>query len=395
MRDLIKKIIQEEIEKFDTLEMIRNYKGANTFMNSVKTQLLKKGSLTDKQLIGAIKFFKNQFYRDSPIYDSLQHNYQKEMKEFGIKAYLNLIKTSKKNFLKPSKDFKIIVDKPSNDWVQRNLNDLDFFIKNTINSPNLHKFEDRIHDVTTHQEARNLIYDLKKDKFVGFVEVDGERKDWSILNKINTNTVNWAKMITKRYLRGDLGTGSAKEILNRYFEQQTISDFYPEFEHLDKHEKNIVEDSAKSLSFAEFDIIEAFHHQNDEESEMLGIDPLSNIINRIKKTTDAGDLSENKFIEWLIGVKKVSPQSIHNFSSWGNLVDITFQIDLILNLNGERIPVQVKSSQVSSKLLKYDIGGIVVFPTVGTEQKKNYGEWLYISKGKIPQSFEKDFFPSI
>jgi hypothetical protein len=395
MKDLIRKIIKEEVEKFDTLQLIRDYKGSNVFMNSIKAQLERKGTLSQSQLEKAIEIFKTNFYKDSLIYDSLQKHYQSKIKELGIEAYLNLMKTSKKKFLKPSKDYKIIVDKPTQEWVIRNSNDLKFFIKNTKNSPSSHKFEDRINQSTTHEEALSLIRELSTEKFVGFVEVDGEKKTWSILNKINTNTINWARMITKRYLNGDLGKGSAGDALLKYFEQQSISDFYHEFEHLDKHEKNIVSNSAKTLSFAEFDIIEAFHHQNDEDTEMLGIDPLSNIINRIKKTTKSGNKSEDDFIKWLINNKNVPQSKIHNFSSSGNLVDITFQTDLILDLNGVKIPIQVKSSEVYTKLLSYDIDGIMVFPNKGAEQKINYGDWLYKTKGGIVKSFEEDFFPSI
>jgi hypothetical protein len=272
---------------------------------------------------------------------------------------------------------------------------LTFFIENTKNSPHLHKFDDRINQSTTHEEAISLIRELETEKFIGFVDVDGDKKTWSDLNKVNTNTINWSKMITKRYLNGDLGKGSAGDALLKYFEQQSISDFYHEFEHLDKHEKNIVSNSAKTLSFAEFDIIEAFHHQNDEDTEMLGIDPLSNIINRIKKTTKSGNKSEDDFIKWLINNKNVPQSKIHNFSSSGNLVDITFQTDLILDLNGVKIPIQVKSSEVYTKLLSYDIDGIMVFPNKGAEQKINYGDWLYKTKGGIVKSFEEDFFPSI
>jgi hypothetical protein len=395
MKDLIRKILKEEVEKFDTLKLIRDYKGSNVTMNSIKTKLEKEGTLKTNDIDKAIGVLKIKFYRDSLIYDSLQqrHN-QSKMKELGNKTYLNLIKTSKKNFLKPSKDYKIIVDKPSKEWVVRNLNDLTFFIENTKNSPNLHKFDDRINQSTTHEEAISLIRELETEKFIGFVDVDGDKKTWSDLNKVNTNTINWSKMITKRYLNGDLGKGSAGDALLKYFEQQSISDFYTEFEHLDKHEKNIVSNSAKTLSFAEFDIIEAFHHQNDEDTEMLGIDPLSNIINRIKKTTKSGNKSEDDFIKWLINNKNVPQSKIHNFSSSGNLVDITFQTDLILELNGVKVPIQVKSSEKDSKLLSYNIGGIVVFPNKGTEQKINYGDWLYKIKGGIAQSFEKDFFPS-
>lgn len=384
MRNLIKKFLKEEVQKYDTIQMIRDYKGTNKYMLSFQDQLKQGRTLSQRQIDTAIDVLKTKYYRDSLIYDALKNKeVEKEIKRLGIGAYLNLVKTKKSEFLKPSPNFKIIVDKPSQDWVDRNNEDLKFFIDNTKNSPTTHQFPDRIHKVSTHQEARSLIFELKTDKFKGFVEVDGDKKEWSILNKIDTNTLNWAKMITKRYLNADLGIGSAEQILNRYFEQKPVYDFYPEFEELDKHKQHIVIDAAKTLSFAEFDIIEAFHHQNDEESEMLAIDPLSNIIGRIQKTTGKGDLSEKKFIEWLLTSKNVPQSDIHNFSSWGNLVDITFQTDLILTLNGTKIPIQVKSKETYSKLLTYDIGGIVVFPADSVPKREKYGNWLYTSKGKI------------
>lgn len=389
---MIRRVILEQPQQYDTIQMIRDYKGGKKFLNDLKQKLISGKKLTEKQLLKAIEVLKQDFYGESEMFNVLKnHNYQKKIQQLGTTAYLNLIKTKKRALLKPLSDnYKIVVDKPSEDWVKRNLNDLQFFIDSTVDSPSVHKFEDRIVPVKTHAEAKNLMSELKKDKFFGFVEVEGDRKIWSILNKINTNYTNWAKMITKRDLEGDLGDGKVIEKFDNYFKQRPIEEFYEEVTNLDDSQKLVVKEYANTLSFAEFDIIEAYHNQTDESRESASIDPLSNILNRIKKTTDLGDKSENDFINWLMNEKKIPVSDIHNFSSWGNLVDITFQLDMILTLNGNPIPIQVKSSDKSSKLLKYDIGGIVVFPTEPKLIEK-YGRWSYRRAGEYPASFEKDF----
>lgn len=389
---MIRRVILEQPQQYDTIQMIRDYKGSNNFLNDLKEKLMKGKELTEKQLLAAIEKLKRDFYGESNMFNAMKNtNYQKKIKQLGTTAYLNLIKTKKRALLKPlSNNYKIVVDKPSEDWVKRNLDDLDFFINNTINSPSVHKFDDRIVEVTTHAEAEKLKFELNGDKFFGFVEIEGDRKIWSILNKINTHYTNWAKMITKRDLEGDLGDGKLIEKFDNYFRQRPIEEFYEEVANLDDGQKSVVKEYAKTLSFAEFDIIEAYHNQTDESRESASIDPLSNIMNRIKKTTDLGDKTENEFINWLMNEKKIPVSDIHNFSSWGNLVDITFQLDMILTLNGNPIPIQVKSSEQSSRLLNYDIGGIVVFPTKPKLVEK-YGRWSYIRAREYSASFEKDF----
>ena len=39
MRDLIRQILKEEEETYDTLEMIRDYSGGNNFLNDVERKL--------------------------------------------------------------------------------------------------------------------------------------------------------------------------------------------------------------------------------------------------------------------------------------------------------------------------------------------------------------------
>ena len=68
MRDLIRQILKEEEETYDTLEMIRDYSGSNDFLNNLRMYLKDKGSLTDKQIQSAVKTFKREHWLDTVAY---------------------------------------------------------------------------------------------------------------------------------------------------------------------------------------------------------------------------------------------------------------------------------------------------------------------------------------
>jgi hypothetical protein len=111
--------------------------------------------------------------------------------------------------------------------------------------------------------------------------------------------------------------------------------------------------------------------------------------NRIMSTTDKGDNAENNFIAWL-KLNGIPNSDIRVFSSYGNLVDITFQCDLMVKLNDKWVPIQVKSSDktTGSKLLNYGIGGILVYPA---PKKIRCGRWVYLTGTSLPKSFDEDF----
>ena len=71
MRDLIRQILKEEEETYDTLEMIRDYSGGNNFLNDLKRKLRIKNSLTDKQIQSAVKTFKREHWLDTVAYKNL------------------------------------------------------------------------------------------------------------------------------------------------------------------------------------------------------------------------------------------------------------------------------------------------------------------------------------
>jgi hypothetical protein len=73
---------------------------------------------------------------------------------------------------------------------------------------------------------------------------------------------------------------------------------------------------------------------------------------------------------------------------------MTFQVDLIANINGVSVPIQVKSDEKSattSKIHQYNFGGIAVWPL---PKKSDCGKWGYVDKkGSFAKygSFDEDF----
>lgn len=394
IRSIIKTVLTEHVELYDTDSTIRNYNGENKILLSFKYKLDAGKPLTQKQEEYAIDLLKKEFYA-SNIYEQIKNS--KTLKElilnYGTSTYKNLIRGSKNKFFKTSLNQKLRVDRPSEEWIKRNIDDLQTFLKLTKDSVPT-KFEDRDIKITSHQEAKLLLQQLQNKDILGFLEKTGDGKyEWSILNRIGSHWTNWAKMITKRDLKNELGGGSVKNKIDQYFKQRDIGYYYKdEFDTLSDETKFQIWKVATTMSYAEFDIIESFlEHEQEQPSYGPAIDTLENIMNRIAKTTTAGDIAEKSFIQWLVEDKGVSESDIHNFSSFGNLVDITFQVDLIVRLNGKWVPIQVKNSKRGTKLLKYDIGGLLVFPTESTKIQEN-GPWSYETARSYPKSFGKDFF---
>lgn len=297
--------------------------------------------------------------------------------DLGIKTYNNLVRSSKGTLLSliVNGEVKKMVGYPSQNWVIRNIKDLNDFKDNIKDTGKKHNFPDRIGKYTITQEVEKLLQSLKFDDFYGFIE-DGE---WSILNRLGSNWTNWVAMIKKRDDMGHLESNDLESKVYDYFEQRPIE----EFGIMDK--KDIA--SNPTLSMAEYDIIYAFVVLSKE----IKNDELDEIRARLKKTTEKGENTENEFIKFL---SENGITNIKNFSSYGNLVDMTFQVDLMANINGTLVPIQVKSSEKSafdSKIHQYNFGGIAVYPL---PKKSDCGKWGYVDKkGSFAKysSFDEDF----
>jgi hypothetical protein len=380
MKELIKSLLKEQTVKYDTLELLANYTGSNPKLLSLSDELKTNGKLSSTKINDAITQFKKEFY-DPTILSSLQYNPQLQslIINLGTKAYKDIIRSDKKFLLSGLN--KVKIDTPGKEWLDRNISDLKFFKNHVYSTGEKFNFPDRDEKVSISDEIINLLTLLAKQDFWGFIEGD----EWSILNKINTNYTNWSKLIAKKDKEGDLGqNSSSKDKVFNYFKQRPIEEIH-DLSEFNEDQKRIIKSKVPTLSFADEDIIVLLRQAESPDEDY----DFNKMKNRILSTTNKGDNTENNFISWLIynGIPK---SNIRTFSSYGNLVDITFQCDLMVKFENEWVPIQVKSSDknVGSKLLKYGIGGILVYPA---PKNIKCGKWIYITGTSLPKSFDEDF----
>lgn len=396
MRDLIKKALYEHRVSFDTIDILRNYEGSDSILQDFKRKIEAGYNLTEKQFALAVKKLKSEFYSTS-IYGQIinysdkpgNYPYRSMVISKGKETYNNIMRTSKRDFFKPGDGGVLKIDKPTDGWIKENKNSLKTFLKLTRDSQKKFMFPNREFAMTTHEEAKALLDQLERKDFWGFLEMKDSKYVWSILNKVDTNYINWAKMISKRDLQGDLGSGSIKSKIDRYFEQQRIDNIYQkEMSDMDDETKRIIYNKALTLSLAEFDLIESFLTHLSPESDTKAIDHIDNIMDRLKSSTNAGDMVEEEFVLWLHN-HGISKTDIKRFNTYGNLVDVTFQVDLIVKLNGNWVPIQVKNRETrTSKLISYDIGGMIIYPA---PERFQCGNWIFYN-GRLPKSFDEVYF---
>lgn len=390
IRNIITEVLVEHRATYDTIGVLKNYSGNDPKLNRFKQILNSGGSLTVKSLEMAVDLLKKEYYANT-IYNQIKDSKElvKKIISGGTETYNNLIRSSKRNFFRTQGDTIMKVSQPSDKWIEENKKSLEDFLIYTRNSSKKFWFPKRDVQMTTHEEARKLLKQLETKDFWGFMEKIGNDYEWSLLNKLDSNYTNWAKMIAKRDLQKQLGDGSLNDKIDTYFRQQPIEELYAdEMYDFDIEQKRMIWATASKLSIAELDIIEAFLSHNSDEPESRAIDHLDNIMDRLKKTTIAGDKAENDFVMWL-GSNKVPASDIIRFNTYGNLVDVTFQIDLIAKINGKWIPIQVKNKRKYTKLFSYDIGGILVYPA---PSRYNCGNWIYDTGRSLERSFSQDFF---
>ena len=380
MRGFIKTLLKEQEEKYDTLAMLRDYQGSNSKLKDLSLELRVKGKLSSTKIKEAITQFKKEFYEPT-ILSSLQFNKQMQslIMDLGTKAYNDILRSNKRFLLKDLN--KIKIGTPEREWMNRNVSDLRFFKKHITDTDEKFNFPDRDEKVSISDEVTNLLKLLVKRDFWGFIEGN----EWSILNKINTNYTNWSKLIAKRDKEGDLGNNSGpKDKVMNYFKQRPVEEIH-DLSEFDEEQKRIIKTKVPTLSFADEDIITILRAADSPDNDY----DFNKMRNRIMSTTDRGDNAENDFIAWLL-YNKIPESDIRVFSSYGNLVDITFQCDLMVKLKDKWVPIQVKSSEktTSSKLLNYGIGGILVYPA---PKKIKCGNWVYLTGTSLPKDFDEDF----
>lgn len=379
MKELIKFFLREQTEKYDTFEMLRNYKGSDKTLQDIGRKLRVVGKITKAEFNKAISQFKKEYYATS-ILDSLTHNtkIQDLIKQLGIQSYNSIIRTDKREMLQLNK--KVKVAQPERTWILENVRDLIFFKNHIPDSQEKFDFPDRDTPMTVKEECNKLIRQLGARDFWGFIE----KNDWSILNRLNTNYTNWTKLIAKKDVEGKLTGNSVRAKVEDYFKEKPIEQIY-DISKLSEEQKKYIISKVPQLSYADYDIIELLISADDSESDY----DFQRMYERIKKTTERGEATENLFIKDLLK-NGIPSQNIRKFSSFGNLVDITFQCDLMVKFDDVWTPIQIKSSQSEySKLLKYNIGGLLVYPA---KKSRDCGDWVYDTSKGLPKSFDEDFF---
>lgn len=392
MRELIRRILREQKEQYNTIEMIRNYSGDNSNLIKYKRRLERDGWLDDKDIKSAIREFKLEYWSDTVVPSvKREDGYRKLIQKLGAETYYRIINKKKELFTQLVGDDRIVVGLPSEEWILKNQEDLDFFrsrVEYVGDSGRKYRFGNHNEIKTITQEISHLaeLLNLTKEIVTGEKRsslkspIQGfiEKNEWSVLNKVATNWSNWSKMIGKREKEGFLGNGSVESKIINYFKEQPISSI------IDEIPSQHILNQLYYISYAELDLAEAIQEINDD----LRTYEIEKIKNRLKRTTSIGDATESKFTQWLIANKI----EFKNFSSPGNLVDMTFSVDLMALINNEWVPIQVKSSDTYSKLLKYNIGGIVVYPKPNNNPA--CGDWIYVSNsGGFDKrgSFDKDY----
>lgn len=379
MKKVIRKFLVEQLEKYDTYEMLRNYQGPDTTLQNIGRKLSVFGKITKAEYNKAVSQFKKEYYATS-ILDSMRTNQKIHdlIKDLGTKTYNNLIRSNKKIMLNNNKNIK--VGQPERNWILQNVRDLIFFKNNIQDTGQKFDFPDREYKSTITNECNKLIRQLGARDFFGFVEQD----NWSILNRINTNYTNWIKLIAKSDVEGLLVGNTVNEKVKSYFEERPI-DQVVDLSEFGPQQIDLIKQKVPELSLADGDIISLLISADDSESDY----DYYRMVERVRKTTEKGESTERNFISDLL-MNGMSKQNIRNFSSYGNLVDITFQCDLMVKFDDKWVPIQIKSSQAKySKLLSYNIGGILVYPA---EKKRDCGNWVYDTGKGLPKSFDEDFF---
>jgi hypothetical protein len=383
MRDLIKKELEKyklsineqlEISDADVVELIRNYQGDVKFINDLKKKVIFNKPLTVPQSDAAKDFFVRERLSNT-IESQLDPGKKlgKEVIKLGIQTYLDIIKSCKKNLFKSREDLSVKISTPGPEWVERNIRDLTNF-KEKLSQEILSKEIELPNETTTiGAKVEQIINTLEKDPsaYPGFIENNG---DWSILNKLDTHYSNWYRILGELDYKKKLVGNTPQKKVENFFKQVPVEQILPPNKvEAVKEIETALSCQIPTLSQADYEILVEFNKD------------FLNIKERLIKSTERGDKNENniKGNMKIFSGGAITDNDILHFSSHGNRVDQVFGIDMLVYMYlpsyGEEkywVPIQAKSDKSAanrSMLLKFDIGGISVFPTRNPEIAGNYG----------------------
>lgn len=393
MKELIKKILKEEISQEELFNKISNYYGDDKSIKDLWVKVWRKEPISDTELENAEKFFQEiekseRTKKEKKISSRINsvRSLQSEIKKEGIKTYLNLIKTNKKFLLESLiLGSKFRIGSPSDKWYEKNIEDLKKINKFKSNA-GIITWTDKT-KATFHKKIEELIFKCENKDYWGILETEGDKTVWSLLNKVDTNYVNWGLMVEEKYLQNLISGKSDSEVIHKYFKQRPVSEILnPEMMGLLQKTESEKQVKIKTFSLAELDLLESF---KDLESIKM-----KSIFSRISKTTEEGDLVEEKFEELIRNLPE-NVQNIRNFSTWGNIVDMVFGIDLIATINGKTYAIQVKKNKDHAEkafIRKLGIPYLVIYPKNKTELKNYNFEFI---SNNTHGNFNDEFYRKI
>jgi hypothetical protein len=375
--NLFKSSINENLDISDDemVGLIKNYSGSNKMINDFKKKVLfLNQKFTEKQKEAAKDFFIKEKLSNT-IFAQLDvtTNLGRDVVKSGIDTYVNLIKSGKKHLFKTREDLTIKVGTPGPEWIQRNINDLTE-LKNKLSEESLSKTIDLPSGEVTTIKAKveEILNTLQTDPnaYPGFIE----KGEWSIVNKLDTNYSNWFRILGELDSQGKLKGNSAKQKVENFFKQVPVSELLSpqKVENLRAIESEFGVE-IPTLSQADFEILREYNKD------------FLNIKKRLMSSTERGDKNEHNITGTikLFSGDAITDSDIIHFSSHGNRVDQVFGIDMLVYMyvpakGNEKywVPIQAKSDKFAANksiLLKFDIGGIAVFPTKNPEIIGNYG----------------------
>jgi hypothetical protein len=362
-------------------ELLKNYSGGVKIINDLKNKVFLNSELTQKQKDAAKDFFVREKLSKT-ILSNLEpgNDLGRQVIKYGIETYVNLIKSGKKHLFKPREDLTIKVGTPSPEWVERNIKDLKEF-REKLSQESLSKKFELVggEEITLGDKIEEILTTLTTDPnaYPGFIE-NGE---WSIVNKLDTNYTNWFRILAELDSNGNLKGNTPQEKVELFFKQFPVESMLPpqKVENLKIIEKEFGV-QIPTLSHADYEILKEFNKD------------FLNIKKRLINSTVKGDRNEQniKGVFKLFSGGSIREGDIYDFSSYGNRVDQVFGVDMMVYMylpqHGEEkywVPIQAKTEKTQankSNLLKFNIGGIAVFPTKNPEISGGYG-YLTVRNG--------------
>lgn len=292
MKDLIKKILKEEIISNGTLRVL-----------SETTMLL----LEQEEKNWGCDLFDN---------NSEQKDWCRcSMARITNRPYSDIIKNeinNISNFMKGQKDLS--------ERIKFYSEEDSFFSNNISNLNELQKLLSYNCKKKTEETIQNFKKDLAK-KFL-FVDKEEDKITYSLLNKLNTNYSALSYILTNFRDRAQMKDKSFDDIFNTYFKPIT------------KYRNDVEETSESKFS----NLLINFFSKKTESNEII-----DNVLKTIRGTDDIGKKTEMEAHKFL--VENYGQDNVKDFSGDYSWVDF-LGVDIVVNSkkSGGWIPVQIKTS---------------------------------------------------